>query len=398
METKFYKYRDELYLLPDKQKAASENGGEAWRSNGRSHNDSWHIVLTVFIMRIECSEAQGQVLHWYRYLQRGVERLMTIRAASLYMTLILRKIRSYNRAGDSENELKWWARLTPGKRKDVKHILKNAALAQGFDDLLGFPGLWERLELGMLRRFLNLRCDEELMHYLKHIGTIWRSIFGEHPGSILDGLIVDKLELLAPASASHDMSMVRDLMSKGLLFPAASLGTRNALLENISRVSGLIPSLRTFFENLKYLEPCSLILKQLLPRKIRGTVRQAYERAYVRADPLVIQCSDGDFKRVDPLGAQDNIALGYQQLWLFAMRHFPELTELAPRKEIEKQKPLKKAINSARMHELGFLAVKLGFCTRRAIEDCPSSRGHSGTSYICNAENALRRTCIYPEG
>ena len=81
---------------------------------------------------------------------------------------IFRKIRQYHLANDEANELKWWARLTETKRKDLKQLLKDARFANAFDSMLPWPGLWAPVKLGSLHRLLCLKGDEaRAFHILK---------------------------------------------------------------------------------------------------------------------------------------------------------------------------------------------------------------------------------------
>lgn len=73
---------------------------------------------------------------------------------------IFYKIRQYHLANDESNELKWWARLTETKRKDLKQLLKDVRYAKAFDGMLPWPGLWAPVKLGSLHRLLCMKCDE----------------------------------------------------------------------------------------------------------------------------------------------------------------------------------------------------------------------------------------------
>lgn len=75
---------------------------------------------------------------------------------------IFYKIRQYHLANDEANELKWWARLTETKRKDLKQLLRDTRYANAFDSMLPWPGLWAPVKLGSLHRLLCLKCDEVL--------------------------------------------------------------------------------------------------------------------------------------------------------------------------------------------------------------------------------------------
>ena len=55
---------------------------------------------------------------------------------------------------------------------------------------------------------------------------------------------------------------------------------RDLILQNISLVDCLIPLLRTFFKNLKYLEPCCIILKHLIGNKMKGTIYKSLKGSY----------------------------------------------------------------------------------------------------------------------
>ena len=71
------------------------------------------------------------------------------------------KIRHYQRVKDRPGEQRWWARLSPNKRRNLKQFLKHARLAQGFDTLLrNIPGLRDGIRLGTLSTNLASHCDE----------------------------------------------------------------------------------------------------------------------------------------------------------------------------------------------------------------------------------------------
>lgn len=73
---------------------------------------------------------------------------------------IFRKIRLYHRQNDVEAENRWWACLDKSKLRDLRQLLKKQEIAAAFDDLIDFPGLWAKIQLGALQRLLALKCDE----------------------------------------------------------------------------------------------------------------------------------------------------------------------------------------------------------------------------------------------
>lgn len=73
---------------------------------------------------------------------------------------IFRKIRQYHKDGDKHSEARWWARLSKDKRKDLAQLLKDERFERMFDTMLQWPGLFQPIKLGALRRSVRLKCDE----------------------------------------------------------------------------------------------------------------------------------------------------------------------------------------------------------------------------------------------
>jgi len=63
---------------------------------------------------------------------------------------------------------------------------------------------------------------------------------------------------------------------------------RDFILQNISLINCLIPLLRNFFENLKYLKPYYIILKRLIGNKMKQTIYWSLEAYYYNFKNLII--------------------------------------------------------------------------------------------------------------
>ncbi|KAF1935627.1 hypothetical protein EJ02DRAFT_484202 [Clathrospora elynae] len=210
---------------------------------------------------------------------------------------IFRKIRLYHRENDQEAQKIWWSRLEKSKPKDLQGLFRRPSLAAGFDALIDMPGLWAKLQLGALHRLLVLKCDEEMTLYLDHITKAWRRILrcGDTmlPFSAVDAVTVQSLELLAPKHSDIDKSLVIDLMERGEIFPSQNdRGIRKTLVENICAFPGVIPSLWTFFETLKYLEPLCEALRQLLGEQMKGTIRSSLKGLFFAPSKNMVQLTE----------------------------------------------------------------------------------------------------------
>ncbi|KAI9799076.1 MAG: hypothetical protein M1833_004270 [Piccolia ochrophora] len=283
---------------------------------------------------------------------------------------IFRNIRYHQMRNNAHGERKWRARLSESKRKDLKQFQKIAtnkpALSQAFDALLPYVGLWSSLQLGTFHRILTLRCPEELANYLQHVHRIWREITLDDPGlqRFVDARTVDLLQLRSPI-ASEDHTSITNMMDSGQLFPSIrSRGIRTQILTRIHAITCVIPSLFTFFEDTKYLEPCATILKAALAKKFGESVREAIQRCYTghnQQDRVVIYETSANTMSTTVNTEQFGIDLGYRQLWLFAMRNFPEMTGVMPRKDPGESKPAFNGTREKYWHRFAELANSLGF-------------------------------------
>ena len=216
-----------------------------------------------------------------------------------------------------------------------------------------------------MRRYLLLRCHEvswfcdvhiipltrleELTNYLHLIQKVWSGIAGDDLTMmrLIDGVTVKLLESRAPGNSDEDAQLVQEQMHQRSIFGAIlDLPLRSRLLTNLLALDKLIPSLHTFCEDTKYLEPCANAMKRLLGPGLKGTVQGTMRAIFNQ--PLQ-QDEDGLFEQ------------NYRQLWAFAHRHFPELVNAAPRKEPDRDKPIIKEPNPITWFLFAQLAVELGF-------------------------------------
>ncbi|KAF1363093.1 hypothetical protein EJ07DRAFT_104137 [Lizonia empirigonia] len=287
---------------------------------------------------------------------------------------IFRKIRLYQRQKDVDGENRWWACLDKSKLRDLRQLLKKQDIAAAFDELIDLPGLWAKIQLGALQRLLALKCDEEMLAYLRHVKQAWSKILrsgsGILPPSIVDAATVEKLESLAPNCSEVDRDLISAMMRSGDLFPSQkNENVRQDLETNICSYPGVIPSLWTFFETLKYLEPICEILRKLLGGKVRRTIRASLRGYYFAPEQTVVQASGTtDVQLTAALSKEEAARVSYIELWIFCARHFDDLTTFTPRMEYKGTKPLVRGPNPVVWQYFAKFAMSRGFMTPRAKE------------------------------
>lgn len=213
-----------------------------------------------------------------------------------------------------------------------------------------------------------------MISYLEHVRDIWHTMVPQDCREFVDEYTAQQLEMLAPAMSRSDSEKVKDLFTRRQLFSALTDPLkRDLLLQAIQSQRCLIPTLRTFFENQKYLEPCSMILKTLLDDAEKRSLWQSFRANFFQPENLRVQLSDNvDDLKVLSTACNDQVGvalrLGYIQLWMFCFRHFPEMTPVKPRLEARNgQQASPRPINPSLIPRLARLAVKLGFQTDKAI-------------------------------
>ena len=145
------------------------------------------------------------------------------------------------------------------------------------------------------------------------------------------------------------------------LFPmVADLTLRSRLLQRVLEIPYMIPSLYTFFEDTKWLEPCAKILRSLLPPGCRENTRASFYKAHNGSARCQIQQNSTEFSKIRGTEAE-NVERSYIQLWMFAWRHFPELSGIMPRRDVGFPKPQPKTSNLHCLHQFAKTAARLGF-------------------------------------
>ncbi|KAF2181260.1 hypothetical protein K469DRAFT_589451, partial [Zopfia rhizophila CBS 207.26] len=288
---------------------------------------------------------------------------------------IYKMITYYRQQGTGRNkfaEKRWWLRLSPNKMRDLKLFLNHGDtkkfggkrnLTNALNALLTIPNLWNGNWIGILHHALALKCDERLVHYLEYIYTTWTTITGESTETI-DGETIAELELRAP-SVPRDRAYLEALFEDGVLFKYFQHPeSRESIWRRLVTFQGIIPTLRTFFQDIKFLSPLAKAMKGLLDENLQGTIDTTLEKCFYginqREGFFRIQRSENQLVLV-PGNVDDQIQFGILTLWLFASRYCFEMTGECPRKDRGMKKPVAKEPNDAVWYSFALLALELGF-------------------------------------
>ncbi|KAK9578945.1 hypothetical protein V6Z93_009873 [Aspergillus fumigatus] len=294
---------------------------------------------------------------------------------------VYRKIRQYQHESNALFQNRWWSRLSPNKAKRLRQLFsqENTFICAGFDALLPIPGLWKGMSLGSLNSVFALKCDEEIVHYLRVIWTFWAALANHDRTWMarIDTHTVDELQLYAPRASKVDWTTVKGKILSGEVFSNFSRSERASIWENLrskEACDGIIPSLHTFFRDISYLELCANAVKRLVVlNKQRPTVRSALVHSFRPRHgdgDYLVQTSETTFRRQRG-STTECITSGYRQIWMYAMRHYPDMAKDVqcghPKANPARAKARAKADESV-IHDMAALAQKLGFRTPQIKE------------------------------
>ncbi|KAJ5640362.1 uncharacterized protein N7484_008224 [Penicillium longicatenatum] len=189
----------------------------------------------------------------------------------------------------------------------------------------------------------------------------------------IDVFTVKALELTAPAACKVDARKAKGLILSGEAFSDFTETERNNIWHRMAThdaCNGIIPSLHTFFRDINYLEACANGIKQLVKLgKGYPTVRAAMKQAF-KSDRSQITCpvqtSETAFRsHAGP--SSDFFELSYRQIWLFVMRHYPQMAREATSKKVVAKTNSGKA-DEVVLYSMAVLSQKLGFHSKPASD------------------------------
>ncbi|CRG92893.1 Pc21g00220 [Talaromyces islandicus] len=244
--------------------------------------------------------------------------------------VIYRRIRFYQGrlgGGKDENaERDAWAALLhkPRSRKKyyLERFLRNERLPPAVDHLMAAPGLAAGMKIGRLNELISLRCDERALCALEHIRHTWvNRVLGDEPLlSLVDQRSVQALESLVPAVSESDRTSVCHHMDNMTLFPALTdPEVRQRVRDRLQTIEYPIPTLHTFFQDLRYLRVAKNAMALLYPRQKRG------DRATV--DEKMAACFERD--TADPTTMRG----GLWELWRFSLQYGFEMATSHSRRQ-----------------------------------------------------------------
>lgn len=264
----------------------------------------------------------------------------------------------YLRIQDSRDEQdatggkKWTKRLTKGKTRALRSIYQRDNLSCQLQALRPFTGLWPGKVFGNWAHFLALHIEPEICSYFERMCQVYRRLTCGDP-SCLDAETVKYIEGRAPSASDFDSDLLVRAYDSGQIFQkVTSPDQRSAIRVELLTVDLVLPSFRTFNENMKYFSTAARIIRNLIldpEEEERKEERSSTGRQGTRADkPVptlaealrscwsppqvpVVEISQGEFQ---PLTVPLTFELAYQQLFLMAQRYFPYLNHrYGPRRQ-----------------------------------------------------------------
>lgn len=215
-----------------------------------------------------------------------------------------------------------------------------------------------------------------MLSYLEHVRAFWcHDVFRDDEAAMqrLDYDTVRRVQLTAPGANHGDWRALEGDADAGRVFGDFTAHERRTLLQNLRRATAhcTVPSLYSFFEDIKYLRGPAGCMRRLVPLKRRQTFCAALARAFVaapathpachvQASPYTAYSVAVGADAVDDDADRVHFRLAYLQLWLCALRDYCRIPATIQRKLAQ---PHAAAANECVLFAFARLAHRLGFDT-----------------------------------
>jgi hypothetical protein len=189
----------------------------------------------------------------------------------------------------------------------------------------------------------------------------------------LDSITVKELELTAPGYCINDAARLYRKLQQGRIFKSFGSSEREKIWINVLAVSKdrLIPSLQTFFDDIKYLQGPAECVKRLTGHEASGStfasLRCRFTDVGQHPNHCIFQVSETQFE-TRPGNLDYRQEVGYRTVWISAMRN---CLEISPKENKRGRDRLAK--NSYKEDEIvdcrfGRLAYRVGFESSKIYE------------------------------
>lgn len=216
---------------------------------------------------------------------------------------------------DSSSRGFWWSQIhSPNEKVELRRLTQRPSLNQAFREVARFPAFGRQVLPGNVGEILRLKCDEEVIHGLRHISQSWSTIFTGVPTAEhrLDPETVQQVEQKSVKHCRADRDSLDPMVRRGLIFSSFSSHERDIIWRNLLDYPGRIPSLAVFFEDFKHLQDVGRCVKSLFQLSRHQTLSQALRQSFV-SQPNQAMCRDHQYN------------LARRRLFLFATQHLRSL-------------------------------------------------------------------------
>ncbi|KAA8622017.1 DUF3723 domain-containing protein [Pyrenophora tritici-repentis] len=283
--------------------------------------------------------------------------------------LIFRKMVEYETSDDYSRQ-HWSSWLTDCKKDILGRIFAHTEYNAALRKLMRIPALLEDLNITVWHRIIATRSDEEFLHYITRILATFDYICGRQKRLwiALDRETVMHVQSRCPGTSLNDLRYLQRLMHERRIFRAVDDDTRQEIWTRLRKVKHLIPTLGSLQQDLKYIRgPAMAVFKLLSPakgrRQGRRTLRNLAKSAFLmsqRQGKVTIQITDDSTQEISG-EIDDKFEIGFQQLYLFAMRESWNLVNDCPLKERARKTPSTRSPDPIVWHGFAQLAYTLGF-------------------------------------
>lgn len=226
-----------------------------------------------------------------------------------------------------------------------------------------------------------------MISYINDTGYFWSTITKNGEYRVTTSFIREVQGRCPRLSQRDHKCLQRALTTEGALSYLPQ-NAREHIYRNIIQYNHTIPSLYTLFEDLKYIKQCRDVLKKLvtgdkyLPKG--QTLKKCFLKHFQASPRPIIQTNHRVFEEADGLPQNIYFLVAYWQIWLCAMRYWPDCLTRSARKVPEAEDQcFESSLRPQFWTLMGKSALRLGFNSPRINAFASGHEELSMDSQVC---------------
>jgi len=215
-----------------------------------------------------------------------------------------------------------------------------------------------------------IKITQKILIYFKLILNVWTTILDRNQKlmCLTNCETVNHVQLRVLNLCSEDLNFLKKHFKERTLFCNIKNKQQcQKIWNNMLKITTLISSIYTFFEDIKYFISCAKIMRKLLKKSFKKSTRKAlkmqtFKKINQKSSEVRVQ-ETKSFFRLYQKNLTDQVQLDILQLWLFSIWNFTDMISECSKKKNKRSASVLKKLNVSTLCVFVILAYNLNFAS-----------------------------------